>query len=154
MHYAKKLLMGWCLLCFTINVFATVSSEAQVKNAYYKWCSTVSNAKGNPDAILKLYAPNAVLLATFSPEILKNSHPGFKEYFHSFTSHQNLKCTTNVLITFVKGSIAINTGFYTFSFIENDSEKVIPARFTFVYEKNHGKWLIISHHSSVVPNSH
>jgi len=46
------------------------------------------------------------------------------------------------------------SGLYTFSFEEDGKMVSIPARFSFVYEKENGKWLIVEHHSSKVPSTH
>lgn len=45
---------------------------------------------------------------------------------------------------------AIDAGIYTFTF--GDGRKV-QARFTFTYDWNGSKWLISSHHSSVLPEA-
>ena len=51
------------------------------------------------------------------------------------------------------GNVASNTGLYVFHY-EQDGEPVdLPARFTFVYVLDGGKWKIISHHSSIVPGT-
>ena len=73
-------------------------------------------------------------------------------YFRRFTALRNLRGETNRIITRIYGDIAINSGFYTFTYID-DQEKLVlvPARFTFVYRRVNAKWLIIEHHSSVVP---
>lgn len=47
---------------------------------------------------------------------------------------------------------AIDTGLYTFTFTADDGTQTFAdARYTFVYEKVHGEWLIINHHSSLLP---
>ena len=45
-----------------------------------------------------------------------------------------------------------NAGLYSFSFDQNGEKKVVPARFTFVYQKQGNQWLIINHHSSKLPD--
>ncbi len=41
-----------------------------------------------------------------------------------------------------------DTGLYTFTMAD---ETKVPARYTFTYEVENGKWLIASHHSSAMP---
>lgn len=53
----------------------------------------------------------------------------------------------------VYGDIAINTGYYTFSYMKEGEAKTLPARYSFVYRKNNGKWLIVDHHSSAMPTT-
>nr|WP_309546648.1 SgcJ/EcaC family oxidoreductase [Xanthomonas vasicola] len=41
---------------------------------------------------------------------------------------------------------------YTFTLTDKDGRKSnVQARYTFVYEKRDGKWLIINHHNSAMP---
>ncbi|GAE50948.1 calcium/calmodulin-dependent protein kinase II association-domain-containing protein, partial [Xanthomonas arboricola pv. pruni str. MAFF 311562] len=47
---------------------------------------------------------------------------------------------------------AVDAGVYTFTLTDKDGKKTdVQARYTFVYEKRDGKWLIINHHSSAMP---
>ena len=45
----------------------------------------------------------------------------------------------------------IVSGFYVFSYTENNEVKKIRARYSYVVESLNGKMLIINHHSSEVP---
>ena len=50
------------------------------------------------------------------------------------------------------GAMSYATGLYTFSCKNPDgSSTSVPARFTFVFEKHGGSWLIANHHSSKDP---
>ena len=51
----------------------------------------------------------------------------------------------------VYGNTAINTGYYTFSFVKDGEVKSLPARYSFVYVKHNGAWKIVDHHSSKMP---
>jgi hypothetical protein len=51
----------------------------------------------------------------------------------------------------VFGDVAINTGFYTRTSVQDGKEVKNPARFTFVYQLRQGKWMIVEHHSSALP---
>ncbi|MEA0754642.1 SgcJ/EcaC family oxidoreductase, partial [Xanthomonas campestris pv. campestris] len=47
---------------------------------------------------------------------------------------------------------AVDAGVYTFTLTDKNGKKSdVQARYTFVYEKRDGKWLIINHHSSAMP---
>lgn len=138
---------------FSLNVCAETKStdEAAVQKAYYDWCSAIGKAHGKPKVVVKYYAPDAILLPTLSNKIKINSKSGLDGYFKKLTSHDNIKCTTKKLITRMYKETAINTGLYDFSYTDNGKEVLVPARFTFVYGKDSGKWLIIKHHSSKMP---
>jgi hypothetical protein len=47
--------------------------------------------------------------------------------------------------------MAIDSGLYNFFFVREGKALLVPARYTFVYRKRDGKWLIVEHHSSRVP---
>ncbi len=140
---------------------------AQVRQAYQDWTNAVASAKGNAEKVASFYAPNAILLATLSPEIKLNlsdsvskelfdfTSQDIREYFVAFTSLKNIHATTDKIYTQLFNDVAINTGLYTFEYIDDKGKTVdVPARFTFVYEKLGDKWMIINHHSSTVPESH
>jgi uncharacterized protein (TIGR02246 family) len=119
---------------------------------YHAWLKAVSEADGDPAPMLKFYAPDAILVATFSPVLLHNDKGELAEYFKKFTALPKIAGTTQDLQTRVYGDFAINTGLYTFTYDTPDSEPVaVPARFTFVYRRVGDQWLIVDHHSSVVP---
>ena len=72
-------------------------------------------------------------------------------YFHKLTQNPNLKATvqTEKIHTFADGGA--DSGLYTFSYTKDGKEVRVPARFTFVFHRTPAGWLIVSHHSSVVP---
>lgn len=150
---AKRFLVIIALFCFSAVCNAAVSAQKAVENSYYAWCSAIGTAKGDSSAIVKFYAPNAILLPTLSDKILFNSQGGgLSDYFKTLTSYQNIKCTPKQLITQMYGDIAINSGVYTFSYQDARGQHVqLPARFTFVYKEFGPQWLIVNHHSSNVP---
>jgi uncharacterized protein (TIGR02246 family) len=46
---------------------------------------------------------------------------------------------------------AINTGVYRFTLTKDGKQQQVRARYTYVYELRDGKWLIVNHHSSAMP---
>ena len=51
----------------------------------------------------------------------------------------------------VYGSTAVNTGYYTFSYIKDGETKTLPARYSFTFVKEGEHWMIVDHHSSAMP---
>jgi hypothetical protein len=49
------------------------------------------------------------------------------------------------------GDVGVITGYYTFSDVRDGQTVLRPARFTMVFRNRDGKWLLVAHHSSVVP---
>jgi uncharacterized protein (TIGR02246 family) len=98
------------------------------------------------ESLVRVYAPDAILLGTTSPVISKGTD-AIQTYFKDLPDSGR----RNVIVerhTVVLGQDAVLvTGFYDFSRkAENYTPR--PSRFTFVVEKRDGRWLIVHHHSS------
>lgn len=105
----------------------------------------------NPDRILTLYAPDAVLWGTLSPTV-RQGPAALREYFvAAFKVLPGHRVSFGEQLIRVYGETAINTGCYTFSYVKDGETKTIPARYSFVYVKTDRGWLIVDHHSSAMP---
>lgn len=105
----------------------------------------------NPDRILALYAPDAVLWGTLSPTV-RQGPSALREYFvAAFKALPGHRVSFGEQLIRVYGNTAINTGYYTFSYVKDGETKTIPARYSFVYVKGDRGWLIVDHHSSAMP---
>ena len=111
-----------------------------------KWTNAVKS--GDPKQVTDLYLDDAILLGTFSNEE-RVGHELILEYFENL-----LKSPVEVEIVSehpnVYKSVVVNSGLY--NFVTNG--KTINARFSFVYNKDNDEWKIVSHHSSIMPESH
>ena len=103
------------------------------------------------ERVVVLYDPEAVLWGTRSPT-LRDSPTTVRDYFKILsTVPPSYKVVLNEQRIRVYGDVAINTGAYTFSEIRDDKPVVRPARFSFVFVNRNGRWMIVDHHSSAVP---
>ena len=132
---------------------AAAQREAQanpeIAGAVAKW--TALFVDDNPDTILALYDDAGVLWGTLSPTLLvgKTAIRGyFERAFKALPGH---KVTFGEQVTRVYGDVAINSGYYTFTYVKDGETRSIPARFSFVYRKRDGNWMIVDHHSSAMP---
>ena len=123
----------------------------EVQAALDTWLNAVST--GSPDAVMTLYKDHAVLLPTLAPGV-HDTREKRLGYFTAFTANENLRGKVNELHTRVFGDVAVNSGLYTFTFKKDGKEVTTPARFSFVYKKTPMGWMIVDHHSSVVPAGH
>ena len=102
----------------------------------------------DPTQVASLYDDDGLLLGTFS-DIERKGHDLILAYFENL-----LKSQVDVeIVTQHKhesDSIITNSGFYNFIV----DGKTVNARFSFVFIKTGEVWKILSHHSSVLPESH
>ena len=101
----------------------------------------------DPKQVLNLYHDDGLLLGTFSDKE-RIGKDLILEYFENL-----LKSKVDVeIVTQHKHEsefLVTNSGLYNFIV----DEKVVNARFSFVFIKNENNWKILSHHSSVLPES-
>jgi len=139
------------LLCiFLAAPLATLADDkADVAQATQAWIDAMT--AHDPDRVLALYSTDAVLWGTRSPTI-RTTPEKVSEYFGILkTVPASYKATLGEQHIRVYGDMAINSGSYTFSQVEDGKEVPRPARFSMVYHRVGGKWMIVDHHSSAVP---
>jgi uncharacterized protein (TIGR02246 family) len=122
--------------------------RADVEAATGKWLAAF-NRKSSTD-IVALYAPDAVFFGTSSP-VLRDSPELVRDYFKNIATAGDFVINMEEHRVQVFGKVAINTGFYVRTVMQDGKPVRNPARFTFVYEKRGGQWLIVNHHSSALP---
>ena len=128
---------------------AWAGDKENVTAATAKWTATFVN--DNPDPVLALYDKEAVLWGTLSPT-RRDDPAAIRDYFvKAFKALPGHKVTFGDQYIRVYGDTAINTGYYTFSFVKDGETKTLPARYSFVYVNRNGEWKIVDHHSSAVP---
>jgi uncharacterized protein (TIGR02246 family) len=99
----------------------------------------------DPNQVAELYDKDALLLGTFSDKE-RHGHKLILEYFENLLQK---KIDVEVISEHKHetDSLIVVSGFYNF-ILEN---KIINARFSFVFKKSENNWKILSHHSSIVP---
>jgi uncharacterized protein (TIGR02246 family) len=122
--------------------------QKDVMNALENWISSVATL--DPKKVVKHYAKDGVLWGTVS-RIIRPGHDLIHDYFVEFCARKPVDCIVKEPNIRIYGDIAINSGYYTFVF-DNNGEKVrADARYSFVYQLQDGKWMILDHHSSFIP---
>jgi uncharacterized protein (TIGR02246 family) len=125
----------------------TMSTENEILDQFVMWNNALQT--GDPDKVVACYAADAVLLPTVSA-MVRHNHEEIRDYFVHFLAKKPIGRITEQNIRRYE-NIAINSGLYTFSLTENGARADVAARFTFVYRKSEDGWLIIEHHSSILP---
>jgi uncharacterized protein (TIGR02246 family) len=144
---ASLLMLG--LLLSGAALPALGDTRAEVEAATARWIDAF-NRKSSVD-IVKLYAPDAVFLGTSSP-VIRDTPALVTEYFGGLAA---LGDATNAVgehrVQVLADDVAISSGYYTLTRTVDGKSTQSPARFSFVYQKRDGHWLIVSHHSSAFP---
>lgn len=128
---------------------ARAGDKEDVAAAAAKWADAFSAE--TPDRILALYDHDAVLWGTLSPKRRDNPE-AIRDYMvNAFKALPGHKVVFGDQLIRVYGDTAINTGYYTFSYNKDGESQSLPARYSFVYVKRNGQWMIVDHHSSAMP---
>ncbi len=148
MHTSRRLLLILPAILLLVAPVARADAESEVKATTAKWIDAF-NRKSSQD-IVALYAKDAVFFGTSSP-VLRDSPALVADYFKSLATLGDAVISVGEQRVQVFGKVAINSGYYTRSSMQDGKQVQNPARFTFVYEKRGGQWLIVNHHSSALP---
>jgi uncharacterized protein (TIGR02246 family) len=144
---SAALALGIILFSFASN--ALLSPKDEVTQVTSAWAQALG--ENDPDKVLPFYAEDAVLWGTLSP-VVRSDRAALRDYFvTAFKVLPGLKVAFGDQLIRVYGGAAVNTGYYTFSFVRDGESKTLPARYSFTYIKNGDRWLIVDHHSSAMP---
>ena len=144
---ARLCLLGWALLV-TTNL-AAADPKDDIGAATMKWAQTLG--QNDPDSVIALYATDGVLWGTLSPTV-RADRAALRDYFvTAFRVLPNLKVTFGQQLVRVYGRTAVNTGYYTFSYVKDGETKTLPARYSLTFVKDGETWMIVDHHSSAMP---
>lgn len=140
------LLLTLCL--GAVSARAATGADAEVAAATRAW--TDAFASHDADRIAALYAPEAVFWGTNSA-VIRNTPELVRAYFVNLKNRPTVRIELDEQNVRVYGEVAINTGRYSVHEIKDGQPTVRPLRFSFVYRKVDGRWLIVDHHSSAMP---
>ena len=136
-------------LSFASSAF--VEPKEEVAATTLAWGQALG--EDDPEKVLPFYTDDAVLWGTLSPTV-RSDRAALRDYFvTAFKVLPELKVSFGDQLIRVYGNTAVNTGYYTFSYAKDGETKSLPARYSFTYVKNGERWLIVDHHSSVMPST-
>ncbi|MGV9313687.1 SgcJ/EcaC family oxidoreductase [Streptomyces sp. NPDC003691] len=107
---------------------------------------------GDAETVADRYAADGVLLPTVSAQI-RTDRAAIVDYFEHFLLKKPRGEKIRSVINVLDQNSAIDAGLYRFHLTDPATGQVsqVVARYTYAYEKRGGKWLIVNHHSSVLP---
>ena len=133
-------------LALTASV--SIAGPAEEANAALDRFSAAYTAN-DVDALVTLYAPNAILLGTNSP-IISEGRDAVRTYFTNLklagSGNKNQIQDRRTIV--INDNAVVVTGFYEFTRIAEGKPVPGPARFTVLLTKVDGQWLIGHQHSS------
>jgi hypothetical protein len=150
MHATHPFRVIAALLALWLGLAAPTRADAvaDIDAATGQWISAF-NRKSTVD-IVALYAPDAVFFGTSSP-LLRDKPELVWDYFKALPALGDSTIALGEHRVQVLGRTAVSTGFYTRSALQDGKVVTNPARFSFVYAKRKGRWVIVNHHSSALP---
>jgi uncharacterized protein (TIGR02246 family) len=113
-----------------------------------QWATAFS--KGDLDALVGLYDDDARLWGTSASQIRKGPVAIRQYYDQLLKAFPGIKVSLGETSARVYGDAGVNSGSYTLRRVLHDGRvNVTAARFTMVYVRRGGRWLIVDHHSSL-----
>jgi uncharacterized protein (TIGR02246 family) len=121
------------------------AAELEIASLFDRWNQSLQS--GDPHQVVANYAASSILLPTVSntPRLTPEEKA---DYFRHFLENQPSGTITMRQIQ-VGPDMAVDSGLYTFRFARTGDE--VKARYSFVYRRVGRQWLIVSHHSSAMP---
>lgn len=142
------LVTGCANTAATTQVQDQQPTTEQVRALFADW--NASLATGDAQKVADRYAPNAVLLPTVSNQV-RSTRAEIVDYFEHFLQGKPSGTILDSHVAVLDADDAIDAGTYRFALTKDGKATTVDARYTFVYEKIDGKWLIVNHHSSAMP---
>jgi uncharacterized protein (TIGR02246 family) len=146
-------LIGTALFAlFTIGLCqaAWAGPEDEVHARFEQWIATFNSH--DADRLSQLYDQDARLLSTGGNEKPLDGRETIHVYFIPFMNRRDTVAFDHDDAVKVFSNIAVETGYYHFNIFPDGKPDVWAARYTFVFEKKDGNWMILHQHSSRVPN--
>jgi len=137
--------MCFALFGMLLTIAHAFAGPAEEAGAAVEHWSAVYNSNDR-DALVKLYTVDAILFGTNST-IAIHGTDGIRNYFAALNNGDRTNTILEKTAMAISDNAVVVAGFYDFG-RKNDSNRVIPARFTMVLVKRDGQWLILHHHSS------
>lgn len=147
-----KLIFSIFLACLITGCATTPRTDdarkEQVDAALTAWRTAFDSRDSS--RIVAMYDSDAVVWGT-NAKTIASTTAGIADYFKGAETRPNNKVSIGEHHIRVYGDVATIGGYYTFSDIRDGQPTSRPARFSMVFRNRDGKWLIVAHHSSIIP---
>ncbi len=146
-------LIGAALITlFTIGLCqaAMAGPKDEVHAQFEQWIARFNSH--DADRLSQLYDQDARLLSTGGNEKPLDGRETIRLYFIPFMKRGDTVAFDHDDAVKVFSNIAVETGYYHFNTDPNGKPDVWVSRYTFIFEKKDGNWMILHQHSSRVPD--
>jgi len=133
-----------CLSLFMATSSVAAGPAEDANGVIDQWVAAYS--ANDRDALVNLYAADAILLGTTSPVISQGTDE-IRKYFQDLPGSGRKNTIVERRTIVVDENAVIGTGFYNFA-RASEGDVPRPSRFTMVMVKRDGRWVIQHHHSS------
>ncbi len=128
--------------------------EQIAKEIFDNWNQSLRYEEGDDlekkaEVVASNYLEDGELFGTVS-KLIRHGRSEIAGYFKHFLESKPKGEIIEVNVIELDESTILQEGLYNFTLVKDSREKVVKARFTFVYQKdNNGEWKILHHHSAV-----
>ena len=129
-----------------ISPAVAIAGPAEEVNALVDRFSAAYTSN-DPEAVVKLYSPDAILLGTVSP-VISIGTEAIRKYFSMIKDSGNKNAIQERHTIVLGDNAVVVTGFYEFTRMQDGKPVPGPSRFTMLIIKSGGEWRIAHHHSS------
>jgi uncharacterized protein (TIGR02246 family) len=124
------------------------NAKEEVSTATQAWRTAYDSR--DPQKITEQYAKDAVFWGT-SSKIVRATPEAIMEYFADAKKRPDARVEIIEQHIQIYGDVAINTGLYNFSDIQDGKRVPNPSRFSMVFQRRGDRWVLVQHHSSRLP---
>lgn len=142
MHFIRFIFISLMLMSPT---FAVAGPAEDANTAIDRWSAAYTS--NDPEAVVKNYWPDAILLGTVSP-IISEGTEALLKYFALVKGSGNKNSIQERRNIVLGDNAVVVTGFYTFTRMKDGQPSPSPSRFSMLMTKRNGEWRIAHHHSS------
>ena len=142
----RKLLRTLLVLLGMVIPAIALAGPPQDANAVVDRWSAAYNTN-DPDAVVKNYWPDAILLGTVSP-VMSEGREAIRTYFSPLKGSGNKNVVGDRRTIVLDDNAVLVAGFYEFTRMQDGKPVPAPSRFTMLIVKRGDEWHIVHHHSS------
>jgi uncharacterized protein (TIGR02246 family) len=148
MQTRRSLVLAGMLVLAGCATQAPSAGEGDVIAAAEAWGAAYGSR--DPARIAGMYAKDATFWGTTMKGIATDP-PAVFTYFKDAAARPNARVRFDSHNVRVLGDVATDSGAYTFLDQRDGAAVANASRFTMVFQRREGKWVLVHHHSSRLP---